>query len=596
MPEEPGAECDLGRAHARGTHVPSDERTRRASRVCGGFRGELLGVTRCAVSGCGATSLPRTPNEVPRASSGSGGGPPLWQAESICNTLRQARRASASNDKLSSVESDRYCRVALRSAACHMSMKGAEATQHSPERRFDQQMPRHKSMSLPDDQGRVPILPRSLHGWMWACAMVLGTSACGGAGEMDDRTDAASGPGPVECTENDSGLVLPSGFCATVFADELGAARHVAARSDGTVFVVRRRAPEGEGGIVALRDGTGDGVAELRTHFGPGLRGTGIALTDSTLYMDAGGAILRFSIPMGAMEPTGPPDTIVRGLPRGGHDALSFTLDGMGGLFVNIGSRTNACQEEDRAEESPGLDPCPELDTRAGIWRFSADEPGQRQESGTHWATGIRNAVAVGMDSQRRLWAVQHGRDQLHQSWSRYYSAEQNAGNPAEELLLVARGDDFGWPYCYFSREHGRKVLAPEYGGTGLGEVGRCAGVKSASATFPAHWAPMSLLFYTGDQFPPRYRSGVFVAFHGSWNRGPLPQQGFNVVFLPMGNGDPAAEYEVFADGFAGGGEVMRANDAVHRPVGLAQASDGGIYVTDDRGGRMWKITYRAGS
>src|SRR5690606_9773429 len=128
---------------------------------------------------------------------------------------------------------------------------------------------------------------------------------------------------------------------------------------------------------------------------------------------------------------------------------------------------------------------------------------------------------------------------------------EASSENPAEELLLVARGDDFGWPYCYFSRTYGRKVLAPEYGGTGLGEVCRCSDVNRAAATFPEPWAPMDTLVYKGAQCPARYRSGVFISFHGSWNR-ESEQAGFNVVVLPMGNGDPAAESEVFADGFAG--------------------------------------------
>ncbi len=139
------------------------------------------------------------------------------------------------------------------------------------------------------------------------------------------------------------------------------------------------------------------------------------------------------------------------------------------------------------------------------------------------------------------------------------------------------------------SLEAGRKVLAPEYGGDGK-VVGRCADKKMPIMAFPAHWAPNSLLFYTGSQFPARYREGAFIAFHGSWFRTPFPQEGFNVVFVPFTNGQPTGSYEVFADGFAGAHK--HPNGARHRPTGLAQGNDGALYVTDDKGGRIWRITY----
>jgi glucose/arabinose dehydrogenase len=131
-------------------------------------------------------------------------------------------------------------------------------------------------------------------------------------------------------------------------------------------------------------------------------------------------------------------------------------------------------------------------------------------------------------------------------------------------------------------------VLAPEYGGDGQ-QAGRCTGKKDPVYAFPGHWAPNDMLFYTGTQFPARYRDGVFVVFHGSWNRAPLPQQGFNVVFLPMRDGRAAGDFEVFADGFTGGNNAQ----AAHRPTGIAQGPDGSIYVTDDVAGRIWRILYR---
>ncbi len=108
---------------------------------------------------------------------------------------------------------------------------------------------------------------------------------------------------------------------------------------------------------------------------------------------------------------------------------------------------------------------------------------------------------------------------------------------------------------------------------------------------FPAHLGPDGLLFYTGEQFPAKYRGGAFIAFHGSWNRAPLPQAGYNVVFVPFRGDVPAGDYEIFADGFAG--EDKSPRGARHRPIGLAQGPDGSLYVSDDSGGRIWRIMYR---
>jgi glucose/arabinose dehydrogenase len=168
----------------------------------------------------------------------------------------------------------------------------------------------------------------------------------------------------------------------------------------------------------------------------------------------------------------------------------------------------------------------------------------------------------------------------LFQSFPQYFDQIAGAENPAEEFIRIERGDDFGWPYCFFDTLAERKVLAPEYGGDGRTR-GRCASAKDPIFGFPGHWAPNALLFYDGDQFPDRFRSGVFVTFHGSWNRAPEPQGGYNVTFLPLAGDEASGPYEVFADGFQRIGS---------RPVGLAQAPDGSLYVSDDAGGRIWRI------
>ena len=446
-------------------------------------------------------------------------------------------------------------------------------------------------MLVPSPLSRLPV---------FALAVAPLTILSGCAAQAEDasveRTAeyGATLPSRPECAPDDAGLMLPEGFCALVFAENVGAARHLAVAPDGDVYVAlreRRGEDGGGGGVVALRDTTGDGRADVRERFGES-PGTGLSIHGEHQYFAPDWGVVRWRLPQRGLAPEGSADTLVSGLPGPGtsHAAKSSVLDGEGNLFVNIGAPSNACQREARTPGSPGRDPCPELEKRGGIWRFDASRTGQAQAEGARFATGLRNTFALAVHpATGQLWGVQHGRDQLHGLWPELYTERQNAENPAEELLAIDEGDDFGWPYCYYDVEADRKVVAPEYGGDG-DEVGRCAEAKGPAVTFPAHWAPNALEFYTGEQFPERYRGGAFVAFHGSWNRAPLPQAGYNVAFVPFVEGTPAGEYEMFADGFAGGDLDPR--EADHRPTGLAVGPDGSLYVSDDSGGTIFRIVY----
>jgi glucose/arabinose dehydrogenase len=395
----------------------------------------------------------------------------------------------------------------------------------------------------------------------------------------------AQRPAPA-CAAGNGGLTLPSGFCATIFDDEAGGPRHIAVAANGDVFV--NRMSRG-GGVLALRDTNGDGKADVRETFGGG-GGTGIAVVPGWLYVDEASRIVRYPLPAGSLKPSGDAEVIVDGIPTGGHPARNFVLDGKGGLLVNIGSSSNSCQVAERQKSSPGNDPCTELEARAGIWRFEANVPNQRFSPAQRWMTGLRNGMAMAMNpADGAVYAGSHGRDGLAQQWG--FTEQQSAELPSEEVVRVAQGADAGWPYCYYDQIQKKLVLAPEYGGDGK-QVGRCAGKAQPVVAFPGHWAPMSALFYTGRAFPAKYRDGMFIAFHGSWNRLPLPQQGFRVSFAPMRGGKFTGDYETFADGFAGGEIRSMPNAAAHRPAGLAQSPDGGIYVTDDNHGRIWKIVY----
>lgn len=398
-----------------------------------------------------------------------------------------------------------------------------------------------------------------------------------------------------QCDQGNGGITLPAGFCAAVFADEVGVARHIFVGPEGIVYIAleppgrssamttRRREP---GGIVMLRDTTGDGRADVRVRVATD-GGSGIALKGDRLYVSTPTTVLRFHLAPGRMAVTGPPDTIVIGIPPGGHSSRSLALDDAGGLFVHAGSDSNVCTGRGTRQ---GPDPCPELPTRAGIWRYSADKLRQRHpQSGEHWATGLRNSVGLAWDSvSRTLYAASHGRDGLATLWPGLYTAEQSAEQPSEEFVTVGKGDDFGWPYCLHDNTLKRKVLAPEYGGDGK-SVGRCAGTKPPVIGFPGHWAPDGVLFYRSAMFPARYQDGAFIAFHGSWNRAPLPEAGYKVVFIPRGAAGLGPAYETFADGFAGGN--LDPGGALYRPVGLAQGPDGALYITDDQRGRVWRVT-----
>ena len=393
------------------------------------------------------------------------------------------------------------------------------------------------------------------------------------------------------CT-NDAGLKLPSGFCATVFADSIGSARHLVVGSNGDVFVnvqKSRRGPNASiaAGIVALRDTNRDGRADVVERFGDG-GNTGIGLYNGFIYADVGTSILRYPIAAGQLKPNGPADTIVSQMPgQPGHASRNFVITRDGTLYINFGSPTNACQERDRTP-TPGKPNCPERDTRAGIWKFNANTRNQTPSINARYASGLRNSVALTLDpSGTHLFALPNGRDQLNLFPA--FTAEQNADLPAEVLLQVNKGDDFGWPFCYYDGITRGYRLAPEYGGDGKA-VGQCEKIKAPVYAFPAHWAPVGMIVYNGSQFPAHYRNGVFVAFHGSWNRAPLPQAGFNVTFLPMRERVPQSNHEVFADGFTT--SPPPPGGAAHRPVGIAQGPDGSLYISDDVGGRIYRITY----
>lgn len=383
-------------------------------------------------------------------------------------------------------------------------------------------------------------------------------------------------------------ISLPTGFKSMIIAENLGRARHLVVNSNGVVYVKLDKLKNGKG-IIVIKPGqtsttSFDGFGNFT--------GTGISIKNGYLYASSNNAVYRYKMDANNPIPSAERETIVSGLAEGQHNSKSIVLDNKSNIYVNQGAPSNSCQVQDRTKGSPGIDPCPILEYAAGIWQYKADKLNQSLKDGVHYAKGIRNVVGLDWNNEvNQLYAMQHGRDQLHDNWPELYNEEQSAELPSEEMLMVKKGADFGWPYCYFDHNQNKKILSPEYGGDAK-KQGRCTGVDLPVIAFPGHYAPDGLLFYTGNKFPAKYKNGAFIAFHGSWNRAPLNQKGFFVIFVPFKDGKPAGNYEVFADGFAGKKDISSPGQAEHRPCGLAQGPDGSLYVSDDVKGTIWKISY----
>ncbi|MNR94399.1 Glucose / Sorbosone dehydrogenase [compost metagenome] len=333
---------------------------------------------------------------------------------------------------------------------------------------------------------------------------------------------------------------LPKGFHLSVFASGLEGVRMMALSPQGDLTVTQPRA----GRVLILPDRNGDGKAERTVVFAKDLnRPHGLAWRDGDLYVAETGAVVKLSDADGdGIAET--KQTITRDLPEGGMHwtrTLGFGPDGY--MYVSVGSSCNVCVEEDRR--------------RATILRFKPDGSDL-----TIYARGLRNAVGFAWSpTTKELWATENSRDRL--------------GNdiPPDELNAIKFGSHYGWPYCY-----GNRQPDPAHD-----EADFCARTEPMALGFQAHSAPLGIAFYTGKQFPAEYRGDAFVAFHGSWDRN--PPTGYKVVRVRFENGKPK-RYEDFATGW------LRGRTDWGRPVDVLTAPDGSLFVTDDSGGRIYRITY----
>lgn len=404
---------------------------------------------------------------------------------------------------------------------------------------------------------------------------------------------------------DNGGLTTPDGFETLVVADSTGLARHLVVNSNGDIYVKLRYFGNGQqGGTVALRDTNGDGKADIIKNFGNykdhSSLANGITIRNGYLYYSSSLAVYRSKLIPGQLLPDEKTEVILKDDHEHGahwHITKPMAFDSKGNMYVPFGAPSDACQDMVNSPGgqpgSKGQNPCPDLEMHGGVWKFSADKPDQTQKDGTLFATGLRSIVGMKWNpADESLYAVVHGRDNLHLLFPDLFSSWQSAVLPSEEFVKLKQGSNIGWPYYYYDQMKGKKMLNPEYGGDGKKE-GEGSKYQKPLIGFPGHWAPNDVLFYQGNLFPERYKSGAFIAFHGSTNRAPYPQAGYFVAFVPFKNGVASGEWEVFADGFAGIDPIINVSDAKFRPMGLAEGPDGSLYISDSRTGKIWRIMYK---
>jgi glucose/arabinose dehydrogenase len=333
----------------------------------------------------------------------------------------------------------------------------------------------------------------------------------------------------------DQALHVPAGFQVAVFAQDLGGVRYLALGPRGVVYASR----PGAGDIVKLPDANGDGVADSVVTVASGLNQPfGIAFRGDTMYVAENRAVVRFD-PGSATKVV-----VVPNVPGGrGHSTRTIAFGADGRMYVSVGSSCNICDEADSM--------------RAAVTQFNRDGSGGRV-----FARGLRNSVGLAFNpATGALWATNNDRDNLGDD------------APPDRINIVQDGKYYGWPQCYLPGQRN-----PEYA------AADCSTVEPPAITFQAHSAPMGLAFYTGTAFPADYRGDAFVAYHGSWNRS-VPT-GAKVVRVQVVNGRPAG-----VDDFVTGWQ--RADGSRWgRPVGLVVAADGALLVSDDMGGKIWRVTY----
>ena len=336
-------------------------------------------------------------------------------------------------------------------------------------------------------------------------------------------------------------LEVPKGFQIEVVSNRIAGARFLAAAPNGDIIV----SEISRGQVVAVRPGSPLGTEPVVIARGLE-KPNGLAFRGNDLYIATwSGIVVIPGYPGG----TGSSRVLFDDMPRNGdHNARSLALAADGSIYISSGSDCNVCAEND-----------PRLAT---ILRYSPDGRG-----GRIYASGLRNASGLAIDHEGRLWAVVNQRDNL---------TPDHTDLPPDELDLIKEGGNYGWPTCY---PIGSLWLPnPEFGSAS------CAGMLPTTLNIQAHSAPLQAVFYEATQFPQRFRGALFVAFHGSWNR--QPPTGYKVVAVTFTDGRLTG-IEDFVTGW-----LTNTDRVLGRPVGVAVAPDGSLYISDDTG-FLFHVVYR---
>jgi len=375
-------------------------------------------------------------------------------------------------------------------------------------------------------------------------ALCLSLAACQTVTQSSGMTvpggTAATGATPGAKGTSLPGLRVPAGFTVSLFAKGLRGARFIIFAPDGTLLVAERNA----GAITALPDAAHTGKTSGKQAVVSGLDDpTSLFIDHGYLYVGEANQVSRFTL--GANLATSDKTILVPNLPTGGNHTTRTVLVGNDGmLYISVGSMCNNCIEKDAR--------------RATVLQYQLDGSGGRT-----YATGLRNAVGLANNPiTGQVWVTNNGRDNLGDDI------------PPETLYALQDGGNYGWPRC-----HAGTIIDPE-----LGHAGDCNGVQAPFFAMQAHSAPLGLAFTMGTAFPAAYH-GLFIAFHGSWNR-TIPT-GDKIVYVPL---DAKGKVAGAARDFLTGWQVHGQDSA--RPVGLAFGPDGALYISDDATGSIFRVTY----
>jgi glucose/arabinose dehydrogenase len=350
------------------------------------------------------------------------------------------------------------------------------------------------------------------------------------------------GARPVPGTAAAIAVKLPAKFTAEVYASGLERPRFITFGPDGALYV----AESGAGRVTALPMDPATGKAARHVTVASGLQSpNSVAFADNVLYVGEIASVTRLTVDAdmhGSNQ-----RRIITDLPNGGNHITRTALIGPdGNLYVSIGSSCNVCDEADPH--------------RAAVWVYNPDGSG-----GHRYAYGLRNAVGMAINpTTHEIWVTNNGRDLMGDN------------TPPDTIYALHAGANYGWPRC-----HAGDIIDPD-----MGKQGDCNSVEQPRVKIQAHSAPLGLAFYSASAFPAPYR-GLFVAYHGSWNRS-VPT-GYKVVFIPLDSaGRVAGPPQDFATGWLHNGSMSG------RPVGLAVGPDGALYVSDDAAGLIYRISYSA--